>query len=178
MKELSQGILINRAGKNCYTNPEATERLVKYVTRENGRSAEDLIVWGGIGVAEYQGVDMVIRQMADVQKLHKRRGDFGRYMDHEIYSFSSAEERAVRERNMDIDRIARKMAYDFYENDNCQVVYGVHFQDKEEKHLHIHFAINTVNYKTGKKRRENKRQTKERECRFQKIVQDEITDCL
>lgn len=177
MKELSYGILVNCAGHNRYANPEAPERVVKYITRKNGMPAKDLLAWGGIGVAEYLGVDMIVNQICDVQKLHKRKGNFGRYIDHEVYSLSSEEEMSVCENCLDIDRIARKMAYDFYESDNCQVVYGVHRPDKEEKHLHIHFAINTVNYKTGKKRRENKRQTKEREKRFQKIIQDETCSC-
>lgn len=174
MNELSHGILVNRAGHSRYVNPEAPERVVKYVTRTNGMPADDLIAWGGIGVAEYLGVDMIVNQISDVQKLYKRKGNFGRYIDHEVYSFSSEEETAVREKNVDIDKVARKMAYDFYDNDDCQVVYGVHKTDGGEKHLHIHFAVNTVNFVTGKKRRENKRQTKERQQRFQKMIDEEI----
>lgn len=31
---------------------------------------------------------------------------------------------------MKVTNIARKMAYDFYDRDHCQVVYGVHKPDK------------------------------------------------
>ncbi len=109
-----------------------------------------------------------------VQKIHTRSGNFGRYIDHEIYSFSSEEEIFLNENNIDIDKVAREMAYDFYEEDKCQVVYAVHAPSNEDKHLHIHFAVNTVNYCTGKKRRENKRQTKEQEKRFQNIVDSQL----
>lgn len=174
MRDVSQGILVNCAGHNRYANPEAPEHVIKYITRTNGKPTEDLLAWGGIGVAEYMGVDEVVNQFYFAQKLHTRNGNFGRYIDHEVYSLSTKEEKLICENNVDIDKIARKMAYDFYDNDDCQVVYGVHKPDGGEKHLHIHFAVNTVNFMTGKKRRENKRQTKERQLRFQKIIDEEI----
>lgn len=176
MRELSKEEFINLAGKGRYLNADAPEFVIKYITRTNGLPKDDLVVWGGIGVAEYLGTETVIEQIYHVQKMRKRRGNFGRYIDHEIYSLSTEEEATIRENNIDIDKIARKMAYDFYDNDHCQVVYGVHRTDKEEKHMHIHFPINTVDYVTTNKRRENKRQTEERGKRLQKIVDDEINE--
>mgnify|MGYP001084445227 CR=1 FL=1 len=62
---------------------------------------------------------------------------------------------------------------DFYD-DGFQVYYGVHRPDGTEKHLHMHFAVNTVNFKTGKKRHENKTATKKRQERLNRIVMAEI----
>lgn len=174
MNGLKCGILINMAGKGHYLNPDAPDRLIRYVTRTNGKPSDDLVACGGVGVAEFTGTDGMIGQFHAVQGLHKRKGSFGRYADHEVYSFSSGEERLIQEKGLDVDGIARKMAYDFYEKDKCQVVYGVHRPDSGNGHLHVHFAVNTVNYITGGKRRENKRQTRERQERFGLIVKEEL----
>lgn len=174
MKTLPQGMLINKAGKGRYLNPDAPEKLIKYVTRMNGKQKDDLIAWGGLGVTEYQDIDSIVSQFYLAQKMHTRSGNFGRYADHEVYSFSHEEERAIDKNKLDVDKIARKMAYDFYRQDNCQVIYGVHAPGKKDKHIHIHFVVNTVNFRTGNKRRESMQQTKKREQRFWKIVSDEI----
>ena len=173
MTDASCGKLINKAGKGNYCNPDAPEKLIRYATRTNGMPSGDLVSWGGVGVAEFMGVEGVIRQFYAVQGMHRRKGGFGRYADHEIYSFSREEERCILEGGLDIDRIARRMAGDFYGEDCCQAVYAVHRPDKTGKHMHIHFIVNTVNYRTGGKRRENKSQTRERQGRFQEIVREE-----
>lgn len=174
MKTLPQGMLINKAGKGRYLNPDAPEKLIKYVTRMDGKQKDDLVAWGGLGVTEYQDIDTIVSQFYLAQKMHTRSGNFGRYADHEVYSFSHEEESAIDKNKLDVDKIARKMAYDFYRQDNCQVIYGVHAPGKKDKHTHIHFVVNTVNFQTGNKRRESMKQTKKREQRFWKIVFDEI----
>lgn len=174
MKKPILGKLINNAGHGNYTNSDAPEKVIRYVTRTNGKSKDELIAWGGLGILEYNGVESVINQFCITQKLYTRRGSFGRYIDHEFFSFSPKGEYILSQNNLDIDKIARKMAYDIYEQDHCQVIYGVHAPDKNESHLHIHFAINTVNFYTGNKRRENIHETADREKRFQKIIWDEI----
>ena len=56
------------------------------------------------------------------------------------------------------------------------MVYAVHGKEEEEGrlNLHIHFAVNTVDYRTGKKRRENKTDTQMRSDRMNRIVQENI----
>lgn len=174
MKNSNYGLLLNKAGKRKYFNIKAAKNLIRYVTRTNGLSKDDLITWGGIGVAEFMGPDGMIRQFGDVQQMHRRKGGFGRYADHEVYSCSSVEERLIKEKKIDVDKIARKMAYDFYEKDHCQVVYGAHTKDRGNDCIHIHFVINSVNFATGNKRRENMRQTQERQDRFRQILKEEI----
>lgn len=175
MENLSFGSLFNKAGEGNYTKPNDLENVIKYIVRENGDSPDDLIALGGLGVTEFLGTDIIIKQFYDIQKIHTRKGNFGRYIDHEVFSIRPEIEQLIYDNNLDIDIISREMAYDFYEVDHCQVVYGVHRPPDKNKKLHIHFAINTVNYVTGDKRRENQRQTKERSSRFNKIVADALS---
>ena len=174
-KKLQEDTLFNNAGNGNYTDPKSTEDVIRYVTRTNKQSKKDLLAWGGFGISESLGIKTVINQFHEVQKLNTRKGPFGRYMDHEWYSFSETNHTKLLEYNVDLDSLAREMARDFYERDNCQVVYGIHQPDDTEKHIHIHFAINAVNYDNGNKRRENMRQTKEREKRFREMTQRAIT---
>ena len=168
------GKLINKDGNNKYTNSDAPEKLIRYVTRTGGKPDNDLLAWGGLGILEYGGIELPINQFYHAQEAHTRKGDFGKYMNHEIFSFSLAGEHVILQNNLDIDEIARRMARDIFEQDHCQVIYGVHAPNNAEKHLHIHFAINAVNYRTGGKRHENMTQTLERNRRFNQLISDEI----
>lgn len=170
------GIYLNKDGQGKYYNPDAPEKLIRYVTRTNGMSKRDLISWGGAGILGCFGVKSIIDQFRYVQQSHKSRGDFGKYMNHEIFSFSPEGEDALLKNNVGIDQIAWQMARDIFERDDCQVVYGVHHPDKNNPHKHIHFAINSVNYRTGGKRHENMQQTAERNKRFNKIISNAILE--
>lgn len=81
----------------------------------------------------------------------------------------------ILQNDIPVEGIAQKMAQDFY-NDGFQVYYGVHKPDKTERHIHVHFAVNTVNFRTGKKRHENKLETKKRQDRLNKMILAEIND--
>ncbi len=177
MEHKSQGILINLAGNGNYKNPDAVEKVIRYITRTNRQDKEDLIAWGGLGVTEFAGVEEVIRQFHCVQGEYCRKGEFGRRMDHEVFSLSEEAERDILKVPIDLDGMARDMARDIYEEDRCQVVYGIHRPDKSSGRIHIHFGINTVDFETIRKRRENKRKTKEREARFGRIVEEKIRGC-
>lgn len=174
MQTASIGFLKNNAGHGRYHEPSAVENVIKYETRKNRTPKNDLVAYGGIGVLEFLGIDSMCSQIRAVQQMRTRKGDLGRYIDHEIFSLTTEAGQLIQEKRLDIDAIAREMAYDFYEKDHCQVVYAVH--RPHEKNTHIHFAVNTVNYMNGNNRRENKRQTREREARFQKIVADAIRE--
>lgn len=170
------GIYVNKDGDGRYRNPDAPEKLIRYITRTNGKDEKDLISWGGEGVLDRCGVEFVIGQFYFAQKAHTRHDDFGRYMSHTLFSLSNEGAKTILEKNIDLDYIARQMARDIFERDHCQVVYGIHLPDKSDSHIHIHFAINTVNYRTGGKRRENMTQTLERRWRFNQIISDEISE--
>ena len=169
---VQEGLLMNYAGRNKYRNQDAPEKVIRYITRTNGSAKDDLVVWGGLGIMEHLDPGEIARQFYLVQKMNTRGGKQGRLVDHEVYSLSEGEERLVQRNNADIDEIARDMARDFYGKDHCQVVYGVHKPDQGNTHMHIHFAINTVDFARGRKRRENRHQTKEREARFREILKE------
>lgn len=172
-------LLVNKAGKGDYLNADAPEKVIKYITRTNGKKSDkDLKAWGGLGISESLGINTIVDQFYYVQNKRTRKGDFGRYMDHEMYSFSTKHETAIENLKLDVDKIARKMAQDIYDTDHCQVVYAIHEPSETVTSLHIHFAINTVNFVNGNKRRENMRQTKEREERFREIIMAEINKCI
>lgn len=170
------GLYLNKDARGCYRNPDAPEKLIRYITRTNGQDRKDLISWGGVGVLDRCGVEFVISQFYFAQKAHTRHDDFGRYMSHTLFSLSTEGAKTILEKNIDFDYIARQMARDIFERDHCQVVYGVHLPDKSDPHIHIHFAINTVNYRTGCKRHENMAETRERNRRFNQIISDEISE--
>ncbi|MDE6943930.1 MAG: relaxase/mobilization nuclease domain-containing protein [Lachnospiraceae bacterium] len=174
MNDKTFGTLFNKDGCRKYFNSDAPEKLIRYITRTNGKDTQDLIAWGGAGVLEYS-VESVIDQFYFAQEAHTRRGNFGRYMSHELFSFTDEGEYDILKSGTDINLIARQMARDIFEQDHCQVIYGIHAPDRDESHLHIHFAINTVNYCTGHKRHENMSQTHNRSERFNKIISDIIS---
>ena len=174
MEKSPERILINKAGRNRYNKASDINRVIKYELRKNKNPKKDLIAYGGVGVMECFGINNMINQFLAVCQLHTRKGNFGRYIDHEIFSLSPEAEQFVLNNKLDVDAIAREMAYDIYEKDHCQVIYAVHYASKETSVMHIHFAINTVNFVTGNKRRENIWQTKEREARFNKIMADAV----
>jgi hypothetical protein len=168
------GLLINKAGTGRYCSQNSVGRLIRYIARENGtHEDDDLICTGAIGATNFTNIDTTIQQFECVQLLHTRQGNFGRYIDHEIYSFSPAMEKLITENNISNEKLAKEMASDFYK-DGFQVYYGVHKKDSQDKHLHIHFAINTVNFRTGMKRHENITDTQNREKRLEHIIANAI----
>jgi hypothetical protein len=175
-KSPQKELLINNSGMNKYSKPKAVNKLLRYIARENDHSnKDDLICKGALGATDFTDIETTIKQFECVQLLHTRRGDFGRYIDHEIYSFSDDEEALIEKNHVSIEELARKIAFDFY-RDGYQVYYGVHKKDETDSHLHIHFAINTVNFKTGNKRHENKTETRKRQQRLAQIVTDAISE--
>lgn len=172
-KTASHGILINKAGHSRYDKADSIENLIRYISRENGKSKNDLICCGAFGATDFTDIDTTIMQFKCTQLLHTRKGSFGRYIDHEIYSFSDDEEKLIIQNNIPVEKLAEEMACDFY-SDGFQVYYGVHKKDECTNNLHIHFAINTVNFHIGNKRREYQSATKKRGQRFRRIVDEAL----
>ena len=94
MDEKNFGIYLNKDKRGAYCNPNAPEKLIKYVTRAGRERKQELVSWGGVGVLEYS-VESVIDQFYFAQKAHTRRGNFGRYMSHTLFAFSPEGEYAV-----------------------------------------------------------------------------------
>ena len=140
----------NCYNKSYYTNKDAVEKVIRYITRTryNENKANELIKVGAAGINCLSTINEMIRHIEYVQEIYqiKRRG--GRRIVHEVYSFSEQEFRELNNDYGYIDMIAREISYYYY----CmghQVVYAIHYS--QHKKVHIHFAINTINFYTGKK---------------------------
>lgn len=175
------GKFINLTGKKRYLRENDIGNVIRYIIRQrsNEKDIKELVSWGGFGIPEWREAEGIIEAFKEVQKLHTRNGKFGRYIDHEFYSFTDDEVVSIKESNADMDSIAREMASDFYQ-DGTQVVYALHEKEKEngKVNLHVNFAVNTVDYRTGKKRRENMTDTGERSIRMNEIVERHIKEAF
>lgn len=171
----SFGKLINNAGKGNYKTPESVENVIRYITRTRKHSAPAPIAWGGFGILKYTSMDSIIRQFELVQQLNERNNSESRFIDHEYFSFTKEGEDLLVKNNVDLDELAQELAFDFYNIDQCQVIYGVHPPDTSDNHLHIHFGINTYDL-TGHKRRENTSQNTNRNARFQNIIAAKVKE--
>lgn len=170
MSDTYFGNFINLGGHGNYKTPDSVENVIRYITRTNARPKPGLICWDGIGILKDTGVASVIRQFELAQEMNKRTNPNARYIDHEIFSFSKKGTELLAKGNIDLDSLAWELSADFYHIDKCQVIYAIHAPDENVDNLHIHFAINTFDCCTGKKRRENISQNNEREARFQQII--------
>lgn len=175
---MQKGMLINKAGRGRYRTEKSVKALILYVLRE--REDEDrkdeLLCWGACGAAEWGGVGEIVGAFDAVRQTYGRKGEFVRYIDHEIYLFSDEEQRGLRMDAAAFDRVAREMAEDIY-REGYQVVYGIHKKEGKEG-VHVHLAVNTVSYREDRKRREDMAGTQRREERFQQIVQEGIRECV
>ena len=172
------GLLINRAGKRRYHKQGDTERVIRYVLRQREDEAreDELAFWGACGLPEWEDAKGLSDAMSSLQKAHTRRGNFGRYIDHEIYNFAPMVILGLERHGEEpIERTARKMAEDIY-REGFPVVFAGHRKAAGES-WHVHFAVGTVNPSTGNKRHEDKKKVREREARFQDIVKREIRRC-
>lgn len=171
------GMLKNTAGKGKYMNEDAPEKVIAYILRQGKHASrrDDLLAWGTKGCFEWDDAAQIAEEFYLVQKeMYSRKGKFGRRLNHEIYALNLEECAAVKRKHVDVDDMARRMADQIFK-EGYQTVYAVH--DEGNGRLAIHFAINTVNYRTGKKRREWKRETQEHNKQFDEIVRRECRRC-
>ena len=168
------GKFINLTGKKRYLRENDIGNVIRYIIRQrsNEKDIKELVSWGGFGIPEWREAEGIIEAFKEVQKLHTRNGKFGRYIDHEFYSFTDDEVVSIKESNADMDSIAREMASDFYQ-DGTQVVYALHEKEKEngKVNLHVHFAVNTVCVKDGRKLHDFFYSKGQREARFNAVAE-------
>lgn len=165
------GILLNRAGKGRYDAAWDVRNEISYIWREgkNKDREKELEARGAWGAPQWMGAKGVVQSFEAVRALYKRKG-FVRYLDHEIYQFSGDELDGIREKGTDLGDVARRMAEDIYQ-EGYQVAYAVHNKTDTEN-VHVHFAVNTVNYRTWGKRHENMAETSRRQRVFRQIVEE------
>jgi len=154
---------------NYYTNMDAVEKLIRYVTRtrEDETRAESLITYGSAGASYFNTVEDIIQQFQYIQEVYgiKRRG--GRRMYHEVFNLLDYEAEWVNyapelfwHLGMDCCRIYFDMGF--------QTVFAVHWE--EGKHYHIHFAVNSISFMDGRKWHTSLADIKHREFIFNCIL--------
>lgn len=173
-------LITMRKGK--YTNPDAVEKVIRYITRT--RPVEDredeLIAWGGMGTGTYQTPELVIEQFCCLQTTHGIAVRGGSRIYHEVLRIREEEFNRL---GYDYDRvyqIAMDCARQYYEMGH-QVIFAIHrakgnCQDRN-KGLHIHFVINTINFMTGNKWHTNMRQNHTRENVFNDYIGRSMDVC-
>lgn len=111
-----------------YSDADALADVVDYVLRSG--------IVGGVAVdPEY-----AVEQMMLVKRLWYQTG--GRQVRHFILSFADHEDLPIEDLLDSAYRVA------LYYGDRFQIVFGLHL---DTTHVHLHFAMNTVNYLNGRK---------------------------
>ena len=182
-RSYESGILINKAKKGKYNNPDAVSKVKRYVLGEEGSSKagrSDVIHYGAYGAVDFLDTDFIEEQFFDVQKCYVRHGKNKRYADHEIFVFPEDAGRVLKQHPSHIPEIAGKMASAISDGE-FQTFYGVHNGSQYDERypetngkLHIHFLVNPVSFKTFKKRQENFAATAEHEAELQRLVRAEV----
>ena len=157
------GKLINIGGR--YANAEAVDKVIRYVTRTrtNETRAENLQGYGGLGIFRYDTVEMMIGRFKAVQDAYGIRHRKGKRMFHEVFSITDMEFKGINCDMKLLNQIALELCGEYYRQ-GFQVVYAIHWE--EEKKLHIHFAVNSVSFMTGKKFITSREGNRERERLF------------
>lgn len=121
-------------------NDASVKQLLTYIAGEgSNKENENAISVSGHGVSN--NYEEASEQMIKIQRLYEK--DRGRRGYHMIVSF----EKTMTDKNfvrLAADQIARMI----FEEMHYQIFYGIH---TSTDNLHIHFAFNAVNYKSGKK---------------------------
>ena len=140
--------------KGCnYTNIDAVEKVIRYITRTNGtNSPADLISWGSPNTSVWNGVDGVITDILKTQNIFDIKRRNGRRIFHEVLQMQEFH-RADDCNRFDLLNQAAMECCLLYDHLGFQAVYGIHHnEDNSYGHiLHIHFAVNTISYKDGHK---------------------------
>lgn len=157
-----------------YTNRDAVENVIRYITRtrRNEDRRNELIAWGGYGVGCYATPELIIEQFECVQNVYGMGIRGGRRMFHETLNIRKEEFEWLERDYGTIYRIAMKCA-EYYYSVGHQVVFAVHYTENEwgvNKGVHIHFAVNSVNFQTGNKWHTNRRESYKREENFNLII--------
>ncbi|MBQ3194784.1 MAG: relaxase/mobilization nuclease domain-containing protein [Oscillospiraceae bacterium] len=124
-----QGIIPDKK----YHDPDAVRNVLDYVL-DNKKTNQDL--YGGFSVNPLLAVD----QFEIIARNFGK--NFGTHLRHMVMSFGEEEYVDVYTAKCIAYRIAE------YYADTYQIVYAVHI---DAKHINIHFVMNTVSYRTGKK---------------------------
>lgn len=155
--------------KKNYTNLDAVNNLIRYVTRtrENEDRAGDLIAFGAVGADYSHSVDDMIQQFLYVQNVNGINSRGGRRMYHEVFNLLDWEAERLANSPEWLWNVGMECSRIYYQMGH-QAVFGVHWEP--EKRCHIHFAVNTINFTDGRKWHTSMPEIKEREAVFNEIL--------
>lgn len=144
---------------DMYMNEEAITNLIHYVTRTGNRidRAEELVGWGAAGCCYLVTPDDCITFFSQVQSNVRRDRAIKSKVAHEILTFSDQEEEFLLQNIGRLIDFGRRCS-EIYYSQGFQCVFGIHYgihyknddpESVRKKRLHIHFAINAVNFVSG-----------------------------
>lgn len=168
--------ILKRMSRGNYTNTDANQKVIRYITRTREREdrKDELVAWGGIGVAVYGTPEEVIRQFTYVQdNLYNMKSKKNRRIFHEVYDLS---EEDFANLGYDYSRVyGLAMTHaNYYYSQGFQVVFAIHHAKTTEsfnKGVHIHYVVNSVNYMTGKLWHESFFEADKRKMSFDETMQ-------
>ena len=152
----NHGILICKMEEGKYRTKTAIPNLIRYVLRSEGSSKagkSDVLCSGAYGAIDFLGERLIIKQFNQVSSLNTRNAEIKRYIDHQIFEFSEITEQILQQNPQMQKEICSDMT-SILSDDQYQIVYALHTPDEDSKHLHVHFAVNTVSFTTALKRQE------------------------
>lgn len=161
--------VLNRMTNGNYVNEDAVENVIRYITRtrKNENRKNELLMYGGKGVAIYEPVDYMIAQLIYVQCVFGIEQRKGRRMYHEVFSLDPHEFIRMGRNVNTLWKFADQCAQCYFDA-GYQVVYAIH--GTNESDLHIHFAVSTINFRSGLKWHDSKTDLDLREDLFNKIL--------
>lgn len=171
------GILISKMKKGNYCTKDATKKVINYILRAEGSSKankSDVLCQGAYGAIDFLGENFIIKQFNQVSSLNPHNRDKNRYIDHQIFAFSDVSEKIL-EANPDLWRKTCSDMTSILSDEQHQVAYALHKPDSDCKHLHLHFAVNTVDFHTGNKRQENWQQTAKHQEKLNAYLEDNLS---
>ncbi len=165
----------NNDGKNIrykkqrYSNVDAVENLLHYVTRtrKNESRADDLINYGAVGTDYFHSVDDMIQQFCYIQYIHGINTRQGCRMYHEVLNLKDCELERLGYNAEMLWQVGMECCQVYYQKGH-QAVFAVHWEP--EKRCHIHFAVNSINFLNGLKWHSSVSEIREREGIFNEIL--------
>ena len=133
-----------------YTNKDAISNTIRYITRTriNEDRKHELVSYGSPNVTCFGGeeaIERAIKEFKDIQRYYSKTE--GRKVHHETLNLTDEEAKSfingaqIDAFALDCSRVFDKQGY--------QVIYAAHYSNKYR--LHVHFIVNSVNYRTGNK---------------------------
>lgn len=165
--------------RGTYTNCDVVEKVIRYITRTRPMEdrADELITWGGMGICTYQTPELVIEQFCRLQVAHGIASRGGSRIFHEVMGIKEEEFAKLGYDYNRVYQMAMSCAKQYYEMGH-QVIFAIHHAKHDcqirNRGLHIHFVVNAINFRTGKKWHTNMRQNHTREQIFNNYMRDSM----